>query len=88
MNKNAIFDPDEYIKNGGYIETIEVKKLKRKRKHKKENLVPQKLYGIMVLFVTYGILEVAKFVPELLLLALILGAVGIIAIVSKEKIIY
>lgn len=86
---NVIFDPDEYIKTGGVIEDVEFLEIRENmRKHKKIDLREQKRYGIMLLFISYGIMRLSKIIPELLFWVFILGTLGITAILSKEKIIF
>lgn len=83
---NVIFDPEEYIQNGGHIETVEFKEIKKKKR--KRNLKAQKLYGLVLLFFSCGIMLLGKIVPEVLLWVLLLGTLGIVALISKHKIIF
>ena len=86
---NAIFDPEEYVRNGGRIETVEFRKVEcKKRKRKKQNLKKQKLYGLMNLIGSCVMMLMGIYIPELWIWALILFGIGIAALVSKEKIIF
>lgn len=87
--QNVVFNPDEYIENGGIIEDAEFKEIKEEKSKKgKIDLREQKRYGLLLLFVSCGIMLLGKIVPEVLFWALILGSLGIVAIVSKNKIIH
>ena len=83
--KCIVHCPDE----NGVIEDVEFLEIRENmRKHKKIDLREQKRYGIMLLFISYGIMKLSKIIPELLFWVFILGTLGITAILSKDKIIF
>lgn len=90
MNK-SIFDPEEYVRNGGYIETVDIKEESvgsKKKKRKKRNLIRQKRFGLLNLLLSLGMILVSKYVPEILFWAFIFLMTGIAGLVSKEEIFY